>query len=292
MKSYLSFFLLFFFANDVLFAQPQFSITLMVEDTSAYTAYHNEPLIFTTSLVNKELQQNLQWNRAADAWLSEVAADYNAGKLSREEFEKETEFVTKGKKEVDTATVGTKRSPWFQQLKFRVLFNNGGKQVSWPISILGDPLTDSIATLDEGGYYLVRHHLSPKQVTKRMPGTYKLQVLLAGVWSNKVTVKIMKEKITPRVLKIAKMQLRFGNYYLDRKSANKAFVYAHAILKKDYFNINGLVLCGEAHILEKNYKKALTCFEKALQQQKKQFPDSPESPVYLLGTIAWLEERQ
>jgi hypothetical protein len=292
MKSYLSFFLLFLFANSVLFAQPQFSITLMVEDTSAYTAYHNEPLVFTTSLVNKELQQNLQWNRAADAWLAEVAADYNAGKLTKEEFEKETELVTNGKKEVNTATVGTNRSPWFQQLRFRILFNDGNKQVSWPISVLGDPLTDSIAVLDDKGYYLVKHHVRPRQLTKRKPGTYTIQVMLAGIWSNAVIVNLRQENIPIRVLKTAKMQLRLGNYYLDRKDANRALVYAYLILKKDPVNINGLVLCGEGHILKKKYRKALACFNKALQQHKRQFPGLPESPIYLLGTIAWLEKRQ
>jgi tetratricopeptide (TPR) repeat protein len=292
MKAYLSFFLFCFVIHAVPFAQPKFSIALMVEDTSAYTAYHNEPLIFTTILVNKELQQNLQWNRAADAWLVEVAADYKAGKLSKEEFEKETALVINGKKQIGATTVGTNRLPWFHQLQFRVLFKNDNKQISWPISLLGDPLTDSIAILDDDGYYRVMHHLGPEQLAKQKPGTYTIQVLLAGIWSNTVSVNLRHEDIPNHVLKTAKMQLRLGNYYLDRKDADKALDYAEDILKKDDDNIKGLILCGEGYILKNNYKKALTCFKEALKQYKKQFPDLQESPIYLLGTIAWLEQRQ
>jgi tetratricopeptide (TPR) repeat protein len=291
MKAFLFFILLYFFANTISFAQPSFSIKLLVEDSSAYSIYHNEPLIFSTSLANETLQQNLEWNQEAETWLIQVAADYKAGKLSKEEFEKETELVTNGKKEVNTATVGTKQSPWFQQLQFRAFLNNGKKQVSWPLSILGDPFTDSTATLDEDGYYQVRHHLSPMKVARQKAGTYTIQVLLAGVFSNEVTVKIRKEDIPAGVLNSVKMQLRLGNYYLDRKDGNKALDHANAVLKKNPRDLSGLMLCGEAYILKKKYKLSLECFEKALQQHRKKFSDIQEQPVYLIGTIAWLKEK-
>jgi tetratricopeptide (TPR) repeat protein len=292
MKVLLSLVLIYFLANTLCFAQLKFSITLMVEGTSSYTAYHNEPLIFTTSLVNKALQQNIQWNQAADAWLTEVAADYKAGKLSKEEFEKETELVTKGKKEVTTETIGTKQLPWFHQLNFRIFIDSDTAQASWPISILGDPLTDSIAVLDDKGYYLVMHHLSPEQVAKRNPGTYKIQILLAGVWSNTVTVKIRQENIPAQILKTAHMQLRLGNYYLQQKDAEKAMEYATNVLKKDPADIGGLILRGETYILKKNYSPALVDFKKALQQHYKRFPDLQEPPEYLLAAIGWLKKRQ
>jgi len=292
MKAILSLLPICFFANTFCLAQPKFSITLKVEDTSAYTAYHNEPLIFTTSLVNKELQQNLQWNRAADAWLTEVAADYKAGKLSKEEFEKETELVTKGKKEVTTAIVGTRQLPWFHQLAFRMFLNNDVAQDPWPISMLGDPLTDSIAVLDDKGYFRVAHHLSPEQVTKRKPGTYKIQVLLAGVWSNTVTVKIRQENIPAQILKTENMQLRLGNYYLQGKDALKAMEYATNVLKKSPADIGGLVLRGEIYILENKYKPALADFKTALQHHNKRFPNLQEPPEYLLATIEWLGKKQ
>jgi tetratricopeptide (TPR) repeat protein len=292
MKVHFRFLLLCFFAHAISFGQPNFSITLMVEDTSAYTAYHNEPLIFTTSLVNRALQENLQWNQAADSWLAEVADDYQAGKLTREEFEKETKLVTEGKKQIKADMVGTNKSPWFHQLEYRVFLSNGTRQPAWPIKILGDPLTASIAVLDAQGYYLVKQHLSPWQVSKQKPGTYKIKVLLSGVWSNEVTVKIRSENIPFRVLNSREMQLRLGNYYLERRQPEKALFFAAVVLKKDPLNIDGLVLSGESHILKRNYKKALGYFEKALQQHTKQFPQLPEAPVYLMGTIAWLEKRQ
>jgi tetratricopeptide (TPR) repeat protein len=289
MKPHFSFLLLCFFITAHSWAQPTFSITLKVEDTSDYTAYHNEPLIFTTSLVNKSLQQDLEWNQAADAWLAEVTADYQAGKLSKEEFEKETQLVTAGKKQVKADSIGTHRSPWFRQLRFRVLLNDNIGQAPWPIKILGDPVTEPVAVLDAKGYYLVMHHLSPARVLKLKPGVYKIQVGLAGVWSNEVMVKIRQQNIPVRVLNTSEMQLRLGNYYLERKDADKALDYATAVLKKDPKDISALVLSGESYILKKDYRRALVYFDKALQQHRKEFPGLPEQPLYLDGTIAWLK---
>jgi tetratricopeptide (TPR) repeat protein len=247
--------------------------------------------VFTTSLVNKTLQQDMAWNQAADAWLAEVAADHQAGKLSKEAFEKETQLVTEGKRLVKADTAGTSQSPWFRQLRFRIWLNEGIRQAPWPIAVLGDPGTESIAVLDEKGYYLVMHHLSPAKVLKLRPGVYKIQAGLAGVWSNEVIVTIRKQNIPPGVLKTSDMRLRLGNYYLERKDADKALDYATAVLKKDPKDINALVLSGESYILKKNYRQALVYFDKALQQHRKEFPDLPEQPLYLDGTIAWLKEK-
>lgn len=291
MKPHFAFLLLWFFITAHALAQPKFSITLMVEDTSAYTAYHNEPLIFTTSLVNKTLQQDLAWNQAADAWLAEVASDYQAGNLSKEEFEKETQLVTTGKKQVKADTVGTRQSPWFRRLQFRVLLNNGTIQSPWPITLLGEPVTEPVAILDERGYYLVMHHLNPAKVLKLRPGTYKIQVGLAGVWSNEVMVTIRQQNIPAGVLNTSEMQLHLGNYYLERRNAGRALAYATAVLIKDPKDINALVLSGESFILKKKYRLALVYFEKAFQEHSRAFPDLPERPLYLEGTIAWLKEK-
>jgi tetratricopeptide (TPR) repeat protein len=273
-------------------SQANSSVNLSVELSKAYTVYHNEPITFTTGLLNHILQDNLQWNQAADEGLAEISADYKVGKISKEEFEKETERILKGKREIKVDTIGNYQSPWFEQIVFRIFLNDSTVQTGWPITLLGDPLTDSMAILDEKGYYVVNHHLSPEQVTKLRPGTYQVKVLLAGMWSNPVTVNIRKENIPTAVLTSRKMQLRLGNYYLQRKDAEKAMEYATNVLKKNPADIGGLVLRGETYILKNNYKPALADFEKALKQHNKRFPDLQEPPEYLLATIDWLEKKQ
>jgi tetratricopeptide (TPR) repeat protein len=291
MKPHLSFLVLCFFITAHSLAQPKFSITLMVEDTSAYTAYHNEPLVFTTTLVNKTLQQNLAWNQAADAWLATVAHDYQAGNLTKEEFEKETQLVTAEKKQVKADTVGARQSPWYHQLQFRVLLGDSIAQAAWAIKVLGDPVTEPVAVLDAKGYYQVMHHLSPRKVLKLRPGTYRIQVGLAGVWSNEVMVEIKRQNLPAIVLNSPEMLLRLGNYYLERKNAGKALSYAKRVLTKEPNDISALLLSGESYILKKNYRQALDYFEKAFQQHKRTFPNLPERPLYLEGTIAWLKEK-
>jgi tetratricopeptide (TPR) repeat protein len=273
-------------------SQRRSSVNLSVELNKAFTVYHNEPVIFTTVLVNHTLQENLQWNQAADDGLAKISADYKAGMLSKEEFETETERILKGKREIKADTIGSYGSPWFEQLEFRAFQNDSIVQPAWPITLLGDPLTDSIALLDEKGYYVVNHHLSPEQVAGLRPGTYQVKALLSGMLSNPVTVNIRKENIPRAVLNSREMQLRLGNYYLKRKDAQKAMEYATTLLGKNPADIAGSVLRGESYILKKNYTSALADFKKALQQHNKRFPGLQEPPEYLLATIDWLEKRQ
>lgn len=292
MKPHLPCLLFCFLVARAAFAQPGIRVTLAVEDSVAYTVYRNEPLVFTTTLVNEALQQSMEWNEAADAWLAEVAAEYKAGKRTREDYDRETALVTGGKKPLKVETIGTLQQPWFHRLQFRVLPGNGTDTAAWPVALLGDPLTDAVAVLDANGYYQVKHHLAPGEVAKRKPGTYTVQVMLEGVWSNAVTVRIRPDNIPAGVLQSPQMQLRLGNYYLEQKDADKALEQAAALLKRNPVDIAALVLRGEGHILNKDYSLALVAFEKALQQHRKRFPQLKEPPEYLKATIAWLKERE
>ncbi|MDI3320626.1 hypothetical protein [Pinibacter soli] len=293
MKLRLFFCIICFLMPRIILAQDKFSITLAVNDSSAFRVYHNEPIVFSISLVNKAIQQDISWNEDADAYLAQVAADYKAGLITKEEFEKETDLVTKGKRTVTTQFVGSKQLPWFLQLKFHVVVKDTIEQNNWKPSVLGDPGTDSIAVLDEKGYYSINYHLSPEQVSKLRAGTYKVEVELEGVTSNEVTVKIKPEDIPPGKLNKRDMQLRLGNYYLERKDAKKTLYYANLILQENPSDISGLILKGEAYILQQQYKLALSAFTKAQQQYNKNNKRSPvnEPPLYLIATIAWLQKK-
>jgi tetratricopeptide (TPR) repeat protein len=278
----------------VLLAQGRFTITLLVDDSSAFRAYHNEPIVFTITLVNKTLQQDISWNEDADAYLAQVAADYKAGLITKDDFEIETNLVTSGKRITNAESVGSADSPWFRQLKFVVVVKDTIEQHNWKPQILGDPGTDTVALLDEKGYYSVDYGLSPQQVSKLRPGSYKVQVMLAGVLSNEVSVKIKPENIPNGQLNKKDMLLRLGNYYLEAEDAKKALSYANILLQKNPSDISGLVLKGEAYILQQQYKTALTTFTKAYQIYNKVNKPSPanEQPLYLIATIAWLQKRQ
>jgi tetratricopeptide (TPR) repeat protein len=286
--------IIYFLTPCVFFAQSQFTITLMVDDSSAFKAYHNEPVIFTISLVNRTLQQDVSWNADADAYLAQLAADYKAGLITKDEFDKETNLVTAGKRTATSQTVGSAQDPWFKQLQFRVVVKDTIEQHNWKPSLLGDPGTDSIAVLDENGYYTVDYHLSPEQVSKLRPGTYTVQVMLAGVSSNDVTVKIKPENIPNGQLHKRAMLLYLGNYYVQRKDAKKALYYATILLEKNANDISAWILKGEVYILQQQYKPALTAFTKAQQLYNKGNRVSPtnEPPLYIIATIAWLQKKQ
>ncbi|MDH7460698.1 hypothetical protein QEG73_05390 [Chitinophagaceae bacterium 26-R-25] len=293
MQLRLFFFIICFFAPRILLAQDKFTITLTVNDSSAFRVYHNEPIVFSISLLNKAIQQDISWNEDADAYLAQVAADYKGGLITKEEFDKETNLVTQGKRTVSSVSIGSTDSPWFTQLKFHVVVKDTIEQHNWKPSVLGDPGTDTVAVLDEKGYYSVNYHLSPEQVSKLRAGTYKVEVELAGVTSNEVVVKIKPENIPNGKLHKRDLLLRLGNYYLERKDAKKTLYYANLILQKNPSDINGLILKGEGYILQEQYKLALSAFTKAQQQYDKNNKRSPvnEPPLYLIATIAWLQKK-
>jgi hypothetical protein len=293
MKLRLSIFIICFLTPGILHAQGKFAIKLKVNDSDAYRAYHNEPVIFTIRLTNKAIQNDISWNEDADAYLAQVAADYKAGLITKDEFEKETDTVTSTKRTITSQSVGSQESPWFRQLKFRVVLKDTIEQRNFNPQILGDPPIDPIAVLDEKAYYKIDFHLSPKQVSKLKAGTYKVQAMLAGVTSGEVTLRIKQENIPPGQLEKRPMLLRFGNYYLEGKDAKKALFYANILSEKNPNDIAALVLKGEAYILQQQYKLALAAFTKAEQLFYKADKSSPsnEPPLYLIATIAWLQKK-
>jgi tetratricopeptide (TPR) repeat protein len=293
MKLRLFIFIICFFAPGIFLAQGKFAIKLKVNDSVTYKAYHNEPVIFSIRIVNKAIQDDVSWNKDADAYLAQLEADYKAGLITKDEFTSETILVTNGKRTITPESVGTTESPWFRQIKFSVLLKDTIEQHNWNPQILGDTPTNSIAVLDEKAYYRIDFHLSPEQVSKLKAGTYRVQVLLAGVKSGEVTLRINQQDIPPGQLKKRPMLLRLGDYYVEAKDPQKALYYANILLEQDPNDIAALVTKGEAYILQQQYKLALAAFTKAEDLFYKAEQNSPtdEEPLYLIATIEWLKKQ-
>jgi len=278
---------------EFVIAHPQgrYSISCSVADGDTTTIYHNQPLVFSVSITNKEAYKNWQWNMAADEWIQELEANFKAGKLSEEDFNQEKEVAIKGKKTGKTDTLGTPAHPWYEQLKFYVFQDDSIQKEAWPVSRLGITPNEATAVLDENANYLLYCHMPPEIVSLIKPGSYSIKVLLGDVWSNQVKISVLPGDIPPAVLQSAEMQIRLGQYYWLTGNADKVFSYANAVLQKDTSNLEALILRGESHILKENYKLALMDFEKALQLHNKKFPGLYEPPEYLIGTIEWLQQK-
>jgi tetratricopeptide (TPR) repeat protein len=283
--------ILFFGFNTLLAgAQQNFSLLCEVGEEKSVSLYRDEPLVVSITLTNEAVQENQKWNRSADLYIKSLEAQYDSGKITLEEFVKEKERVLKDKRPVKADTVGSAANPWYRQIRFQVFFNDSMIKSSWPLALLGTPPEDSVAILDEEGYYVARFHLPPEKVLLLTPGKYRLKALLKNV-SDEVTITIKPNKMPiPVYLSIPK-QLELSRYYLDAENSSRAFGHATSILQKDPTNLEALVLRGESFILMRSYKKALADFEKALQVHQKRFPNSLEPPEYLLFRIEWLKER-
>lgn len=272
-------------------AQGRYTVSCSLANENTTTIFHDQPLLISISVANKNLYKDWQWNLAADEWIHKLETNFKAGLLSEEDFTKEKAKALKGKKTLIADTLGSDAQPWYEQVKFYVYRNDTIQLNEWPVSRLGRTPSEAVAVLDENAYYALDFHLPPDMVTLIKPGTYSMKVRLGAVWSNEVKFTILPENIPSAELHVKEMQLRLGQYYWLVGNADKVFSFASAVLQKDPFNIEALILRGESHIMKENFKLALADFETALQQHNKKFPGLYEPPEYLIGMIDWLKEK-
>ena len=94
-----------------------------------------------------------------------------------------------------------------------------------------------------------------------------------------------------QLLQTSKTQYELGSFALHYGKADTAIHYARKILKREPSSIDALVLLGEAYGSKKNYSEALKQFQTALKSFNRQYPNSPEPPLYITSMINWLKEQ-
>lgn len=265
-----------------------FVLVLRVDQEEVYA---DEPLVFSTSISNPLAQKNHAWNQEVDRELARLAVAFQEKKIDEEAYGKETERLKKGRKETRVMTVGTKEMPWYKMVNFRVYTADSAMVTGWPIEVLGRSYSDSVAVMDERGYYLVKHHVPIEGMAKLRPGEYRVSVGLDSVVSKEIRVKVLGQKMPAEVKNRKETMLRLGKYYVQALEGDAALEYAERVLKKEPGDLGGLILRGEALVVKGMYGEALTAFEGALEIYRRTWADEEEPPDYILGMIEWLRER-
>lgn len=273
-------------------AQQPVNISLGLNYSSSQKLYHNEPLLLTVTITNREAQENNRWNRAIDRRLNEMDDLLKENIISAENYENEKNQLNAVKRPVPSITLGSQDKPWSSLVKWKMINSNTGTEIVLPVTILSNPFPESIAILDEKGYYISYFGISPQDMKQiRGASTWQLTATMGSERSNDIRLEIKEEIMPMAIAETEEMWLRIGQYYWHANNAENTIQFADRILKKNPLSLDGLSLKADGLILQKSYLPALEVFNKALTEYYKQNGVNSEPPEYLVESIAWIKKQ-
>lgn len=292
MRSSNIFFLVMLSAGSVItgdISAQRFNVSLLVnEQDKIYTAYHDEPVLLTISVMNLQAYEDQRWNRRADLSIAGINEAYEKGKMKREEYENEKKYILDNKRIFRFETIGTEENPWYTSIRF-IVTKDGRDTVQLPFRLMKDSEQAKVAMLDTINSYFVLYGITPADLVKQQPGNYEISVEIAGVQSGKVVLNVRDARLSPAELKTEAVQMQFAGYYLNEPDIDKALVHIENILRNDSNSIAGLMLRGEIKIRIHDYKEALHDFERALKSYIMQ--GNKEAPEYIIGMVEGVRQK-
>jgi tetratricopeptide (TPR) repeat protein len=283
--------LFLFFVLPKISAQQPYTITLRVNYNAEAKVYHNEPVLFTVSVTNKEAQENNRWNNAADRRLNELEELLKTNKISREDYDKEKKKLNDGKKEISSVTVGSSDKGWPSMIMWKAVNTKSGEGITLVVKTLPNPSTEPVAMLGDKGYYQAYFGIDPDDLKKLPDAEYDIIAAIEGKNSDPVHVQIQREDMPATVANSEEMLLKMGQYYWHSGDSKKTMQYAEMILAKNSASIDGLSLKGDAQVMEGSYQPALETYNKAVKEFYKQNPGISEPPEYLLEMIELVKKQ-
>ena len=291
MKNYFCFYLLFalFLFSFNLRAQQPYALTLQLNNNEAVNVYHDEPVLVTVSVSNKEARENSRLNRGANRRLRELDELLAANKISVDSYDKEKKQLNADKRTIGLVTIGKSSRPWYLLLTWKLTNESTGKALPLKLIPMTNPLAEGVAVLDEKGFYLAYFGLAPEELKQIPGGKYLLITSLEGKNSEPVNLDLSNEDMPGSVANGEEILLREGRYYWHTNEPLKAKSYADKMLQKNPNSIDALSLMGDIQILDRAYQPALDSYNKALKEFYRLNPGIGEEPGYLLGSISWLK---
>ena len=271
-------------------AQKPITVTLSINYNSDLKVYHDEPLLLTVSVTNKEAQEDRRWNKAADRRLNELEELMQSNKISRENYDKEKKKLTDGKKEISSVTIGSSDKSWPSMVIWKAENTNSGVETTLRVKPLPNPSTEPVAVLDDKGFYQTYFGIDPGDMKNLPDGDYDIKAVIDGESSEAVHLLVRKENMSATVANSEEILLKTGQYYWHSGDSKRAMQFAEMILAKNPDSIDGLSLKADTQVMTKSYQPALETYNKALKEFYKQNPGNSEPPEYLLAMIEFVKK--
>jgi hypothetical protein len=266
-------------------------ISVKANNDKEVNIYHNEPVLLTVTISNREAQENSRWNKATERRLKELESLLKENKISREAYDQERNKLIGGKRPVTSSTMGAAGSPWSSLLKWKMVHTSSGAEVGLKLRTMMNPSTEEMAVLDETGFYMAYFGMDAVETGNIPAGVYIITVGIANEMSLPVKMTIKSESIPAPVLNTEAMLLQNGQYWWHAGNAAEGMAYADKILQKNPSSLDGLSLKGDLQVLNNAYHPALESYNKALKEYYKQNAAGAEPPGYLMEMIAWVKKQ-
>lgn len=270
-------------------AQDGLQISLRIEYEQEKTVMHNEPVIFVVTAVNKSVQSDNLWNIAADRRIRQIDELVKQGKMKQEDADKEKQELEKGKRSSPVISIGSSSSPWAAQLKWLVKNMQTKQPATLPVKLMANPAADPIVTLDGSQAATAYFGIAPDEMQNIPAGDYEISTALNGN-EDKVLLHIQQQAASQSDWNEA-ILYKLGLFYWHSGDAKKMIEYAELILNKNPASTDGLSLKGDAQVMNKEYKEALSSYSTALKNYYKQNGAGAEPPEYLLSMIGMVKEK-
>ena len=293
MKKYfhLGLLVILFLMSTRSFSQQPYTLSVRVNYSDAVQLYHDEPVVLTVAVSNKEAEEIFRLNHAALRRIKELDELLEKKQINRQDYDKEKKQLTEDQRPIQKLTLGKSTKPWHSLLNWKLINASGGNEQPVQVVLMVNPQSDAIATLDENGVNLAYFGITPAELKKIPAGKYFVTASLEGQTSERISMELKNEMMPPAVAESADMLLKEGQFYWHINDVSNAMGYADKILQQDPRSLEGFSLKGDIQLLDKAYEPALESYNKALLEFYRQNKGISEEPEYLLGTISWIKKQ-
>lgn len=269
----------------------QISMVCRANRTTSLTVHEDEPLILSVAMVNDAAVTAASHNIPLEEEINVLERRYEATQMEEEDFKRAVEEI---KQRMIKATIYRIGGPkgWPQFIEFKAQSGDNWKVINWPLKLLIYLPKTQVATLDGSNSCYVEYGLDPED-TKRPRGEFKLKALVEItkdeiVESNVVIVNLLKDKMSDDERNKEEYLLTRATYAYKGESFNEARGFVQKALKINPSSLPALNLYGDIEHKLGNLPEALSAYERAFEEFKKQLPQRREPPFNTIKKIKML----
>ena len=272
---------------------PGVSIYCRVNDEESCMVHRDMPLIISVSMVNDVAATAASYNAPIEDEISRLQERLEAGHMEQEEFDAAAERLRKEMVRVKVYRIGGPGG-WPHFIKIQSLTGEEWGDVDWPLWPLTHHPQVELAEINASTTCYVEWGFDPDN-PKRPEEELHIRAVakLFGeetIESEAATVNFVAEGLPKAQRENEEVLVAKGEYALKRGLHDEALRYAQAALKANPSSIPALGLLAEIEESKGNLKEALTAFERAFDEFRKQ-SKMRDPPRYFIKKIRLLRAR-
>lgn len=265
--------------------EPRLEATLLANGSEAARVYRGEPIVLSVHVIDPEAERVAAHNESLEEAREDLEARSAAGDVPDDELAAARAGLRPMK--ARTMRLGTKQSPWADQVRFSVK-DGHGHAVRWPVRVLENPAPGGIVELSPGNVAVADYGVGAPAVDGARKGVYVVRATVAAgsvrVGTDPVEITITREAAPEAqrarvILAVARMAYRTGSYGEAEAETTRA-------LEVDPASIDALVLRADVALAIGRVDAALAALERALEESERQHPDAYEPPGPILRRLA------